>query len=77
MLAVKVLPKGQITLPKELRETLHIQEGDTLLLETGGDQVIIKKGKTIFDFIGSLPSLGMSIDEIREKAIAGGVGADE
>lgn len=77
MLAVKVLPKGQITLPKELRKTLHIQEGDTLLLEPGGEQVIIKKGKTIFDFIGSLPSLGMTIDEIREKAIAGGVGADE
>ena len=72
-----MLPKGQITLPKELRETLHIQEGDTLILEPTGDHVIIKKGKTIFDFIGSLPSLGMTIDEIREKAIAGGVGADE
>ena len=36
-----------------------------------------KKGKTIFDFRGALPDLGMSIDKIREKAVAGGVGADE
>lgn len=38
---------------------------------------MIKKGKTIFDFRGALPDLGMSIDKIREKAVARGVGADE
>lgn len=77
MKTVKVLPKGQITLPKEIRKKLDIREGDTLLLDTDGLQATIKKGKTIFDFKGTLPSLGMSIDEIREKAVAGGVGADE
>jgi len=77
MLAVKVLPKGQITLPKELRQKLHIQVGDTLLMDSDGEQVIFRKGKTIFDFKGVLPNLGMSIDEIREKAVAHGVGADE
>ena len=77
MLAVKVLPKGQITLPKELRQKLHIQVGDTLLMDSDGEQVIFRKGKTIFDFKGVLPNLGLSIDEIREKAVAHGVGADE
>jgi AbrB family looped-hinge helix DNA binding protein len=77
MLAVKVLPKGQITLPKEVRQKLHIQVGDTLLMDSDGEQVIFRKGKTIFDFKGVLPNLGMSIDEIREKAVARGVGADE
>jgi AbrB family looped-hinge helix DNA binding protein len=77
MLAVKVLPKGQITLPKEVRQKLHIQVGDTLLMDSDGEQVIFWKGKTIFDFKGVLPNLGMSIDEIREKAVARGVGADE
>ena len=77
MLAVKVLPKGQITLPKELRQKLHIQVGDTLLMDSDGEQVIFRKGKTIFDFKGVLPNMGMSIDEIREKAVAHGVGADE
>jgi AbrB family looped-hinge helix DNA binding protein len=77
MQAVKVLPKGQITLPKEIRRRLDIREGDTLLLDTDGFRATIKKGKTIFDFKGALPNLGMSIDKIREKAVAGGVGADE
>ncbi|MHB1012648.1 MAG: AbrB/MazE/SpoVT family DNA-binding domain-containing protein [Desulfobacteria bacterium] len=77
MQAVKVLPKGQITLPKEIRQMLGIREGDTLLMDTDGSRATIKKGKTIFDFKGALPNLGMSIDKIREKAVAGGVGADE
>jgi AbrB family looped-hinge helix DNA binding protein len=77
MLAVKVLPKGQITLPKEVRQELHINVGDTLLMDTDGEQVTFRRGKTIFDFKGTLPSMGMTIDEIREKGVAGGVGANE
>lgn len=77
MLAVKVLPKGQITLPKEVRRKLHIEVGDTLLMDADGDRFSVRKGKTIFDFKGVLPSMGMSVDEIREKGIAGGVGAYE
>jgi AbrB family looped-hinge helix DNA binding protein len=77
MPTVKVLPKGQITLPKEIRKKMDIREGDSLLMDTDGSQATIKKGKTIFDFKGALPNLGLSIDEIREKAVAGGVGADD
>ncbi len=77
MLAVKVLPKGQITLPKEVRQRLHIEVGDTLLMEADGEHVSFRRGKTIFDFKGVLPSMGITIDEIREKGISGGVGADE
>ena len=77
MLAVKVLPKGQITLPKEVRRKLDIQVGDTLLMDADGEMVFFRKGKTIFDFKGVLHSMGMTIDEIREKEVAGGVGADE
>jgi AbrB family looped-hinge helix DNA binding protein len=69
MKAVKVLPKGQITLPKGVRRKLEIKTGDTLLLEEKDDQMVIKKGKTIFDFLGCLPKLKLSIEEIREKAI--------
>lgn len=39
MLAVKVLPKGQITLPKEVRQKLHIQVGDTLLMPSSRDSI--------------------------------------
>lgn len=68
MLAVKVLPKGQITIPKEIRDSLDIKEGDTIIIERTDKEVILKKGKTIFDYAGTLPNLGLSIEEIREKA---------
>ncbi len=71
MQAVKVLPKWQITIPKRVREKLKIRIGDTIVVEERKGEIILKKGKTIFDYAQSLPDLGMTVDEIREKAIAG------
>lgn len=68
MQAVKVLPKGQITLPKEMRKSLGIKEGDTLVIEKSDGDIIIKKGKTIHDYIGFLPKSAIPIGEIIEKA---------
>jgi len=68
MKVVKVLPKGQITLPKEIRKDLNIKEGDTLIVEKTDGDIIIKKGKTIFDYIGFLPKPDISIEEMIEKA---------
>jgi AbrB family looped-hinge helix DNA binding protein len=70
MQAVRVLPKWQITIPKGVREKLKIR-GDTIVVEERKGEIILKKGKTIFDYAQSLPDLGMTVDEIREKAIAG------
>lgn len=39
------------------------------MVEKQGKDVVLKKGKTIYDFIGNLPKLGISIEEMREKAI--------
>lgn len=69
MIAVKILPKGQITLPNEIRKSMDIKEGDTLLIEKTGEEIVMKKGKTIFDYIGILPNKGLTIEEMREKAI--------
>ena len=71
MQAVKVLPKWQITIPKGVREKLKIRVGDTIVVEERDGEIILKKGKTIFDYAQSLPDLGMTVDQIREKAIAG------
>jgi len=70
MQTVKVLPKGQITLPKQVRKKLKIGVGDRLLIEEDEEKIVLKKGKTIFDYIGSLPGLGMSTEKMREKAVA-------
>jgi len=40
---VKVTRKGQITLPKEIRDKLSIREGDYLEITLQGDKIIIKK----------------------------------
>jgi len=70
MQAVKVLPKWQITIPKNVREKLKIHLGDTIVVEEREGEIVLKKGKTIFDYTQSLPNLGITVDEIREKAAA-------
>lgn len=67
--AVKVLPKGQITLPKNVRRKLNIAEGDMLTLEEKGGEIRIKKGKTIHEFAGTLPNLGMPAEEMIERSL--------
>lgn len=68
MKSIKVLPKGQITIPRKVREKLGIHIGDALILEEDKDGIVLKKGKTIFDYAGTLPKLGMSVEEMIEKA---------
>ena len=69
MQAVKVLPKGQITLPKNIRENLGIDIGDPLILEAKNNEIILRKTKTIFDYIGVLPDIGIDIDKMVDKAV--------
>ncbi len=38
-----ITKKGQVTIPKPFRKTLHIKEGDSLLFEMKGDMLILKK----------------------------------
>jgi antitoxin PrlF len=54
----KITFKGQVTIPKEVREALTIQEGDTVIFEVEGDHVVLKplKKKSIEDFYGVLPA---------------------
>ena len=39
----KMTSKGQVTLPKDVRKTLHLEPGDTLAYEIEGDAVMIHK----------------------------------
>jgi AbrB family looped-hinge helix DNA binding protein len=48
--------KGQITIPKSVRESLNLEAGDTIALVQVNDEIILKPvKKTIFDFIGKIP----------------------
>ena len=54
----KITFKGQVTIPKEIREALTIQEGDTVIFEVEGDHAVLKplKKKSLADFYGVLPA---------------------
>jgi len=41
-----------------------------VVVEEREGEIVLKKGKTIFDYTESLPNLGMNVDEVREKAAA-------
>ena len=51
---VKILSKGQITIPAEIRKRLNIKEGDIVSIENTPDGITMKKGITLFDVAGSL-----------------------
>ena len=46
--------KGQVTIPKELREKLDLQKGDKLVLVEEDDNIILRK---------------MSLEEVRKEAL--------
>jgi len=43
----KVGPKGQVVLPKAIRDRLGIEPGDEVLVEEEGDHIEIRKAATI------------------------------
>ena len=36
-------PKGQVVIPKHLRDALHIQPGQEILFEQRGDELVLRK----------------------------------
>ncbi|MFA5896331.1 MAG: AbrB/MazE/SpoVT family DNA-binding domain-containing protein [Thermoplasmata archaeon] len=43
--AVTISSKGQITLPKQLREKYHLKEGETAVVLDAGEGILIKHGR--------------------------------
>ena len=65
----RVSVRGQVAVPKAIREKLSIREGDVLIFEEREGQVYIRRVKNFLDFEGSLPRLKLSIEEIKERAM--------
>ena len=59
MLNVRVSPKGQITLPREIRRKLKIKAGDQMAVILDGEQIVFKPfTKTMLDMRGSIKVKG-------------------
>lgn len=71
MLNVRVNPKGQITLPREIRRKLKIKSGDRMAVILDGDQIVFKPfTKTLLDMRGSIKVKGeQEFDKVRREAL--------
>lgn len=66
--------KGQITVPKPVREALGLEEGDQVHFRVDEGRAVLAKIPNLIDLAGSVPvpagKSGLSWDEIRRQAHA-------
>jgi len=55
MSTTTVTKKGQITIPKPVREQLGLKEGDKVIVKFDGKKTFIRKIPSIFDLQSSVP----------------------
>ena len=53
-IAAKVTSKGQVTVPKDVRRALGIEEGDTVIFHVEGDRALMERTPGFLDLAGSL-----------------------
>ncbi|WP_067468954.1 AbrB/MazE/SpoVT family DNA-binding domain-containing protein [Nocardia amamiensis] len=70
----RLTSKGQLTVPKAVREALELQVGDNVLFRVEGQVVVLARTPDLLELAGSVPVppevRGKSWDEIREAAWA-------
>lgn len=73
-----VTSKGQITLPKAVREALELQTGDRVLFRLHADRVVLAKVPDFLDLAGTMPpppeKRGVPWSRIRAEAWTRSVG---
>ncbi len=52
--SAKVSSKGQITIPRAVRETLGIEEGDQIVFRVEGSRAILARTPDFLDLAGSI-----------------------
>jgi len=51
---VKIMARGLIALPSEIRKKLNLKEGDIVKLEVKENEIVIRKEERLYDLKGSL-----------------------
>jgi antitoxin PrlF len=71
MLTVKIGRRGQITVPRKVRQALDLKEGDGLAFIIDENQVVLQPiSQTLLDLIGSVPVKGpQDFAEIRKQMV--------
>ena len=63
--AAKLTSKGQVTIPKSVREALHLAEGDVVVFRIQGEHAVLARTPRLLELAGSIAV---------PKALAGEVG---
>jgi AbrB family looped-hinge helix DNA binding protein len=53
--AARVTPKGQVTVPKAVRDALGIKEGDELMFRVEGNRAVLARTPDFLSLAGSIP----------------------
>ena len=68
----RITSKGQITVPKAVRDALGVREGDSLVFRVEGSRAIVAATVDLIDLAGSVSVpvevRGLSWDDIRQRA---------
>ncbi|WP_225731553.1 MULTISPECIES: AbrB/MazE/SpoVT family DNA-binding domain-containing protein [unclassified Nocardia] len=68
----RLTSKGQLTVPKAVRDALHLQVGDNVHFRVEGQVVVLARTPDLLELAGSVPVppdvRGKSWDEIRDGA---------
>lgn len=68
--AARLTSKGQITIPKSVREALGLHEGDAVIFRVEGERAVLGRTPELLDLAGSVSvpaaKRGASWDEIRQ-----------
>ncbi|MHB1506633.1 MAG: AbrB/MazE/SpoVT family DNA-binding domain-containing protein [Cuniculiplasma sp.] len=62
----KITSKGQITIPKEIRDALGVSSGDKILFEKRNGDIVIKKAQKndVVSFLDQTQPLGKKAEKI-------------
>lgn len=68
----KITSKGQITIPKAVREALGVSEGDSLVFRVQGNRAVVAATVDLIDLASSvsvpIEVRGVPWDEVRRRA---------
>jgi AbrB family looped-hinge helix DNA binding protein len=70
-IAAKLTSKGQLTVPKAVRDTLELKPGDQVLFRVEDNRAIMARTRNFLELAGSVPvppgKAGRNWDEIRRE----------
>lgn len=75
MIAITVGRRGQITIPKEVRQSLQVREGDRIAFVQKGNDVVLQPIRgSLRDHRGSVQAEGeQDFDAIRRRVLASAI----